>query len=337
MRPASLALGIWLFASTAGAVQTRPPSCVLTVGAAARLPARIDTVATPRGSGSLLALAGPSGSRVAYLPHDTLLVLDRGGRIIYRLPLPRYVTPPSVVVGSGSSPAAVVVDTALLLFDPATGRLESRRALDVQPLGWPAAMVGNPSGVLYVAGQPANGPAAVVEALDMSRRRVIWRARLGLFHAGIWIGMAGTDSLAVYSPGAYDAAGAGSVALLDARTGRVRRAYRVAAPPLALDPLRRRLYSTDGATISALDLDHGSAVAITRGRAPAAVIQARGLLAFARRSGVAVASARTLRVLGGVALSGVTALDGTADGSALLVGRSDGLTRIDLRGCRAQG
>jgi hypothetical protein len=170
----------------------------------------------------------------------------------------------------------------------------------------------------------------------MARRRVIWRARLGLFHAGIWIGMDGPDGLAVYSPGTYDAAGAGSVALLDAHTGRVLRAYRVAAPPLALDPSRRRLYIADGTAISALDLDHGGTVAVVRGVAPMAVIPSRGLVAFTTSNGVALASARTLRVLGGVTLAGVTALAGTDDGSTLLVGRNDGLTRLDLRACRSQ-
>src|SRR5207245_1199292 len=83
----------------------------------------------------------------------------------------------------------------------------------------------------------------MVEALavEPSRpARVVWRAQLGLFHAGIWLGRAGPGRLVVYLPGTYDTPG--TMAALDERSGILHPAYSVPAPALAPDPTPHRAH-----------------------------------------------------------------------------------------------
>jgi hypothetical protein len=231
----------------------------------------------------------------------------------------------------------VVVDNAVLMLNAATGHVEARHRLDLQALGWPAAVATGPGGRLYVAGQPAHGWAAIVEALAIAPSRparVLWRAQLGLFHAGIWLGPAGPGRLAVYLPGTYDAPG--TMATLDERSGILHPAYAVPAPPLAADPARDRLYLDDAGAIRALTLSHGVPVAAAPGTGPLTLDLPRGLVAFTRGDGIVLASARTLSPLAHIALRSATALATTPDGSMLLVGRRGSLAWIDLGRCAAR-
>jgi hypothetical protein len=306
------------------------------VRAVASVPARIDGLLA-LGAAEAVALAGPPSSSVRYLPHDGLLLLTWRGRPAWRLTLPPYVTPPGLAGGDGHAALYVVVDNAVLVLNAATGHVEARHRLDLQALGWPAAVAAGLGGRLYVAGQPARGWAAIVEALavESSRpARVVWRAQLGLFHAGIWLGLAGPGRLAVYLPGAYDAPGA--MAALDERSGTLHPAYAVPAPPVAADPMRDRLYLDDAGAIRALTLSHGIPVAAAPGTAPLALDLPRGLVAFTRGAGIVLAAARTLRPLARIALPGATALAATPDGSMLLVGRRGSLAWVNLGACRAQ-
>jgi hypothetical protein len=301
----------------------------------ASLPARIDGLLA-LGATQAIALAGPPSSSVRYWPHDGLLLLTWRGRLAWRLTLPPYVTPPGLAGGDDHAVLYVVVDNAVLVLNAATGHLEARRRLDVQALGWPAAVAVGPGGRLYVAGQPARGWAAMVEALAVAPSRptrVVWRAQLGLFHAGIWLGPAGPGRLAVYLPGTYDAPG--TMAALDERSGILHPAYAVPAPPLATDPARDRLYLDDGGAIRALTLSHGIPVAAVPGTGPLALDLLRGLVAFTRGDGIVLASARTLRPLARMTLPGATALAAMPDGSMLLVGRRGSVAWVNLGACRA--
>src|SRR5205085_1677320 len=293
------------------------------VRAVTSLPARIDGLLA-LGVGEAVALAGPPSSHVPYWPHDALLRLTWRSRPAWRLTLPPYVTPPGLARGDDHTLLYVVVDNAVLVLNVATGRPEARYRLDMQALGWPAAVAAGPGGRLYVAGQPTRGWAAIVEALAMEPSRparVVWRAQLGLFHAGIWLGPAGPGHLAVYLPGTYDAPG--TMAVLDERSGMLHPGYAVPAPPLAADPTGNHLYVADAGAIRALTLDpaaggsksllHGAAVAAVPGTEPLALDLPRGLVAFTRGDGVVLASARTLRPLARLALPGATALATTPD------------------------
>jgi hypothetical protein len=247
------------------------------------------------------------------------------------------MTPPGLTGGDDHAVLYVVVDNAVLVLNAATGHVEARHRLDLQALGWPAAVAAGPGGRLYVAGQPARGWAAIVEALAIAPSkpaRVVWRAQLGLFHAGIWLGPAGPGRLAVYLPGTYDAPG--TMAVLDERSGILHPAYAVPAPPLAADPARDRLYLDDAGAIRALTLSHGIPVAATPGTGPLTLDLPRGLVAFTRADGIVLASARTLSPLAHIALRGATALAATPDGSMLLVGRRGSLAWIDLGRCAAR-
>lgn len=312
------------------------PHCVPALRAVASLPARIDGLLA-FGATQAIALAGPPSSRVRYWPHDRLLLLKWRGAPAWRLTLPPYVTPPGLAGGDDHAVLYVVVDNAVLVLNAATGHVEARHKLDLQALGWPAAVAAGPGGRLYVAGQPARGWAAIVEALAIAPSRparVVWRAQLGLFHAGIWLGPAGPGRLVVYLPGTYDAPG--TMAALDERSGILHPAYAVPAPPLAADPARDRLYLDDAGAIRALTLSHGLPVAAAPGTGPLTLDLPRGLVAFTRADGIVLASARTLSPLAHIALPGATALATSPDGSMLLVGRRGSLAWIDLGACRAR-
>ncbi len=313
------------------------PRCAPRVLGVTRLAGRVDGLLALSPSGATAALVGPPSSTIRYLPHDALALLTPRGTPARRIALPPYVTPPGLAAAwLDSSPLYVVVDNAILLIDPRSGIVRARVRLDLQALGWPAAVVAGARNRLYVVGQPTQGWAAVVEALQMSpagRARVLWRAQLGLFHAGIWLGQAQAGYLAVYMPGAYDVAG--SVSLLDERSGALHAAYRVPAPPIAADPVSDRLYVEDAGALRALALDGGQPVAMAAGGSVPALVPARGLIAFVQGDGITVAGARTLRPLAHVALPGVTALAATPDGATLVAGLRNGVARLALAGCRA--
>ena len=309
--------------------------CAPAVRAVTSVPARIDGLLA-FSTTQAIALAGPPSSRVRYWPRDGLLRLTWRGAPAWRLTLPPYVTPPGLAARDDHAMLYVVVDNAVLVLNAATGHVEARRKLDVQALGWPAAVAAGPGGRLYVAGQPARGWTAIVEALAIAPSRparVVWRAQLGLFHAGIWLGPAGPGRLAVYLPGTYDVPG--TMAALDEGSGILQPAYTVPAPPLAADPARDRLYLDDAGSIRALTLSHGIPVAAAPGTGPLTLDLPRGLVAFTRGHGIVLASARTLSPLAHIALPGATALATTPDGSMLLVGRRGSLAWIDLGRCGA--
>lgn len=320
-------------------------TCAPTIRATTRLRARIDSLLALDDTGKAVALMGSSWSRLRYLPRDGLTLLAANGTPAWSATLPAYITPPGISVGKAGSTIDVVVDHAVLLLDPATGRVRARHTLDMQAVGWPAAVATDAQGRLYAAGQPDQGWEAVVESLSISPparparssdppakpARVAWRTKLGLFHAGIWLAPARPGYLAVYQPGAYDAPG--TVALLNERNGALGHGYPVPAPPLAADPMHNRLYLDGGGVIRALALDSGRPVAALSGTAPLAVIPQRGLVALTQGNGVTLATAITLRPVARLALPGVTALAATPNGALLLLGLRDGVARVALGGC----
>lgn len=311
------------------------PRCVPTLRVIARFPGRVDSLLPAGSGGALIALVGPPSGTARFLPRDRLIGVAADLRPRWSVQLPPYITPPGLTLGDEPGLFYAVVDSELLTFGVATGGLEARRRLDIQALGWPAAVAAE-RGRLYVAGQPTVGWAAQVEAIPTGTHAagpVQWRAKLGLTHAGTWIGRAGRGLLAVYLPDAHDATG--SIALIDERTGASRPVYTVPAPALAADPARDRLYVDGAGSIAALTLDRGRPVASVLGQPPLALAPARGLLAVTQGNGVTLASARTLRPLGHLALPGITALAASPDGATLLVGLRGGLARIDFGGCAA--
>lgn len=225
----------------------------------------------------------------------------------------------------------------LLILNTAKGRIVSRDTLDVQPLGWPAAVVAGAGGRLYIVGQPSVGRAAVLEALTVTvgrgRPRVAWRAPLGLTHAGIWLGLAGRDLLAAYLPNADDVHG--TLALFDARSGALRFEYPVPVSPAAIDGVHDRLYLDVAGTIHVLSLHEGMSIAAAPGTGPLAVVPGRQLVAYVRGSSIVLANAKTLAPLGRINMPGVTALAASSDDEALLVARAGSIAKVDLRGCGA--
>jgi len=315
------------------------PLCRAHVRSDLKLSARIDSVLALRSDGSALALAGPPGSSARFLPHDNLLLLGRpGGRGATTIRLPPYTTPPGIGLAPGTKDAYVLLDTKLLLLDARAASVRFRWPLNVQALGWPAAMTDAPDGRVYIVGQPGNGsPAAVVEALRTIRDRpvrVLWRRPLGLTHAGIWLARAGGNRLAVYVPDAHDLAG--TVELLDAHSGLPLGTYPVPGPPIALDPRAERLYVDAGGELHTLSLVHGATSGTQSARPgfiPFAVDPSLGVVAFVGAHGLVLASSRSLRTLAVLPVSDVTALAFTPNGSILLVARRGELLKVDLGRC----
>lgn len=268
-----------------------------------------------------------------------------GGYTRAALTLPAYTTPPGLAVATigRRQVVVVVVDGVLLTLEAAMGRVATRTQLDVQALGWPAAVVAPSAGRVYLAGQPRDAYAAVIEALTLdspngddrgSGPRVLWRAQLGLTHAGIWIGRANANRLAVYLPNAYDSSG--TVEILDERHGAVQGAYTLPAPPLAEDATVNRIFVQVGATLRAFTLDGGRPVAGISATGPVAVDSTRGLIAFVNGGKLVLATTRALVPVGRVAVSGVTALAATLDGAAFIVGRRGGLSQLAFSACAAR-
>ncbi len=330
-----LALCLTLPFAISPRVARAAPVCAPVVRTIMPLRDRLDSL-LPLGDGeTVVALAGAVPAGVRFLPHDALLLLSPRSKRRVVLPMPSYVTPPGLAVVGAPAAVYIVVDSAVLRLDPASARLTRVGRLDVQAIGWPAAVAAL-NGRLYVVGQPRSAWAAVAEALALSPRRpprLLWRAALGLTHAGIWLAPAAHGRLVIYLPDAHDMGGA--IALLDPRTGALHGAYTVPAPPLAADPAHNRLYLGAGATIRALTLDRGRFVAALPSAGPLALDPARGLVAAATDDGVTLASAGSLRPVARLALHGVTALAVSPDGRALLAGAQGGLVRIDMGACHA--
>jgi len=327
----------------------RQARCAPTLHALMPLGGRVDSVLETR-QGTIVALVGRPSSPVRFLPHDDLLILPRrlasaaqagtaASRPAVRLVLPAYTTPPglTVVETARGSAIVLVVDGTLDTFDAATGRAQARAPLGLQALGWPAAITAAADGRVYLVGQPRGAYAAVLEALTLDGLhgpRVLWRARLGLTHAGLWTGRAGVHRLAVYLPDAHDLSG--TVELLDERRGALRGAYALPAPPVAADLASNRIVVQVGEALRAYALDSGRPTGGVIGAGPVAVAPARGLVAFTRGGELVLATTRALLPVAHVTLPGVTALAATADGTALLVGRRGGLWRLSLGACTAR-
>ncbi len=311
--------------------------CTPIVRASWSVPGRLDSLLAVPSAGATVALVGPVASDVPFLPHDDLLILAPDGRVRARVVVPPYLMPPGLAASTAvRGTLYAVVDTALLAIDVGKGRIVARWPLDVQALGWPAAVAVGSRGRVYVAGQPATGRAAVLDALMVSAQsplRVVWRAPLGLTHAGLWLGLAGHGRVAAYLPDADDVHG--TIALFDERAGALRASYAVPVSPAGADAARDRLYLDDAGTIRTLRLRNGAPVASAPGTGPLALSSARGLLAFAGDDAVVLAAAGSLRPLARIPLRGVRALAFTPDGATLLVGRRNGLTRIDVGRCGA--
>jgi len=311
--------------------------CTPIVRASWSVPGRLDSLLAVPAVGVTVALVGPVASDVPFLPHDDLLILAPDGRVRARVVVPPYTIPPGLAASTTvRGTLYAVVDTALLAIDVGKGRIVTRWPLDVQALGWPAAIAVGSGGRVYVAGQPATGRAAVLAALTVSTQSppwVVWRAPLGLTHAGLWLGLAGHGRVAAYLPDADDVHG--TIALFDERSGALRASYAVPVSPAGADAAHDRLYLDDAGTIRALRLRDGAPVASAPGTGPLALRSARGLLAFVRDDAVVLAAGGSLRPLARMSLRGVRALAFTPDGATLLVGRRDSLTRIDVGRCGA--
>jgi hypothetical protein len=240
-----------------------------------------------------------------------------------RIPLPPYVVPPGLA--ASASGVAVVVDGALLRV-AGTGGLPSRRALDMAAVGWPAAAAADSSGRLYLAGQEANAWSAQVEALS-PLGKVLWRAPLGLTHAGIWLGMAGPTELAAYLPDAHDAQG--TLALFDTHAGRLRASYALPAAPLAIDAARGLLYLGTGGAIQTRALGSGRLLFSVPGAGPLALDSSSGRVGFIRGNRVVVTAPKTRRVEAVFRLPGVTALTFIST-VTLLAGVGDRLDEITV-------
>jgi hypothetical protein len=303
------------------------------------LPGRIDSLLATRSPDVVVALAVAQKGSSPFLPHDALFVITAGRhQRRVRISLPPYSIPPGMV-SSPDGGIISVVDRSLLVISPFRARVLQRWRLDVQAIGWPAAVAVDARGRIYLAGQPQNASsaAALAEALQVRAGRflrVLWRRALGVTHAGTWLGIDARGHLAAYVPDAHDASGI--VALLDARSGTLRRVYAVPAPPIALDTEQSRLYVADAGTIHALDLESGTTRASMAGLGPLAVDPARGLVAFRQGSALVLASARTLHLIARMRLQDLTAVAATPDGSAFWLGLDSRLARVQLKACRAR-
>lgn len=315
------------------------PACRPRVTTITRTQGPVDAV-LPLPRGAAVLLVGQARGLPRFLGHASLvLVHTHPFRVRGHVPLPAYTVPPGLAVLDGGKSVAVVIDDRVLVVDAATGRLVHRLTLDMQAVGWPAAVsaVGNQ---LYVAGQPnsASAPAARLEALELARKgsppRLLWQTSLGLTHAGIWLGMAGSEMLAGYLPDSHDLLGL--IATWNTRNGALLGSYAVPGPAVAADPILHRLYGSAGSHVYARTLARGGALMEQTGTAPVTAAPRRGLVLFAREGQLVAASARTLHPIGTARLSGLRSLGSVNGSSTALAGLSTGLAGIDLGSCRAR-
>jgi hypothetical protein len=327
-----LLLPIWLAASPAAQAA---PACRPVAQHGVRLSGRVDSlVALPHSVIAALVGAGPAGAR--FLPHDGLrLVSPSGASRLVRLPA--YIDAPGLAATSNPGGVYALIDTRLLYVDARRGRVTASWQLDVRALGWPAA-IATGMGYVFVAGQPLNGaPAAEVEALHATggALHVAWRHSLGFTHAGIWLGTIGRNRLAVYLPDAHDLAG--TISLLDARTGRAIVSESAPSPPVAADASARRIYLNSGGLLRSMTVPEaalsGPTVRTRSAVAPVTVDSAGWLIAFLAPHGLTLASARTLQVRAVLPMTAVSALAFAPHESTLYVAGSNRLTTLNVARC----
>jgi hypothetical protein len=156
-----------------------------------------------------------------------------------------------------------------------------------------------------------------------------------LTHAGIWLGVAGSGHLAVYLPDAHDLAG--TMALLDTRSGRPVASGSVSGPPTSADATTGRIYVSVGERLRAQTVtgsqSSGPTTWIGTGSTAIATDPQHRLVAFKSAHGVTVASARTLHSLATFPLNSVTALAFTPDGSTLQAAGRYGLVTMNVARC----
>jgi DNA-binding beta-propeller fold protein YncE len=329
----ALILSIWLVARPG--VQAAP-ACRPVAQRGAGLSGRVDSLlALPSGGVAALVGAGPMGAR--FLPHDGLRLVSSSGAS-RRVRLPAYVVAPGLAAAANAGGAYVLIDTRLLYVDAQRGRVTASWKLDVRALGWPAA-IATGMGSVFVAGQPLYGsPAAEVEALHAvsgGALHVVWRRSLGLTHAGIWLGMIGDARVAVYLPDAHDLAG--TISVLDARTGKPVASESVPSPPVAVDASANRIYLNIGGLLRAITVSgaasHGPTIRTGSAIMPIAVDPAGGLVAFLSSRGLTLASARTLQTRAVLSIHSVSALAFSPRGLTLYVAGSNRLTTLNIARC----
>jgi hypothetical protein len=313
------------------------PACGFSTQVVRILPGRVDSLTADATTGTVIALVGQPASRVRFLPHDSVLVLEAGdvAAPARSITIPAYVTAPGFTVATNGRRFYVLVDSTLLTLDGASGRVISRQDLRMQAIGWPAAMVAGRNGDVYLVGQPSSSWVAEAYDFKPDRHQVLhqqWHAPLGTMHAGTWMGLAGTQQLAVYIPDQSDAQG--TVALLDLNSGTVLRSFAVHMAPTAADASHDRLFLAGTGTIRVLALDSGAPVAATGGDAPLAVSSALGLVAFVDGNRLVLARVSTMQTELRIPFPTGAAPTALAwQGSSLVVGTAHSVIRLQLDGC----
>jgi hypothetical protein len=312
------------------------PLCRVGPQVSLALPGPVDSLASGPADNTL-ALIGKPGSSIRFLPHDSLVELhtEAPSRIVSTMSLPTYLTAPGLAIPPTGSNQYVLVDSTVLTIDGADGRAIARRNIAMQAIGWPAAITADASGDIYLVGQPSGVMEAQAYAFKVDSSgtlRRIWRAPLGLTHAGTWIGLTSTKLLAVYMPNAYDVKG--TVLLLDRANGKPRGNYAVSMPPVAADGSRDRLYLAGTGAVHVLELHSGVQVATVIGDMPLAPNSRLGLAAFVRAGRLVVASMADLNPVLTIPIPGrIPVLALAWQGTNLLVGNARGVTHISLDGC----
>ncbi len=309
-------------------------TCRPTVRVMVPLSGRVDSLVAADPAGPIAALVAQPGSRARFLPHDNLVVSGPSFGLRHTL-LPPYLVAPGLAARSDGTRLYVVVDSALLTIDGASGRLIARQDLAAQAIGWPAAITADSRGVIDLIAQPAGAWADQVEALRPDRRdvlRPLWHNSLGLTHAGAWLGLAGLGLLAVYTPDQQDLHG--TLALLKQDTGALVGSYALPGPPITADAPADRIYLAAGGAIRAYALRSGSSISTVGGAVPMAASGGLGLVAFVRQGHIVVANAASLRVVRQVEFpSGAQPTAMAWQGTSLLMGDQHGVNRIGLKGC----
>jgi hypothetical protein len=312
------------------------PICHVSGQTSLALPGPVDSLASGS-SGNTLALVGKPGASIRFLPHDSLVELhtEAPPRIVSATPLPTYLTAPGLAVPPTGSRQYVLVDSTVITLDGAAGRPIARQNIAMQAIGWPAAITADASGDVYLIGQPSGAMEAQAYGFKTDSSgalRQLWRAPLGLTHAGTWIGLTSTKLLAVYMPNAYDVKG--TVVLLDVAHGTLRGSYAVSMPPVAADLDHDLLYLAGTGAIHALVLHSGAPVVTVAGDTPLALDGRLGLAAFVRAGRLDVADNTDLHPILTIPIPNrlpVTAL--AWQGTSLLVGNAGGVTLIGLDHC----
>lgn len=323
-------------------------ACTVTPVRTRALGGRIDALLSgtlPGASGNpwVAALVGPPNGPIPYLLHDHLVLLAPSEHSLpVVIAVPSYLTPPTLLTTTVArrSLLVMIVDGTVWLIDPRQQRVVRRWQLDMQAIGWPAAAVVDSAGHLYLAGQPqqtrAALPAARIEDVDLTGTtpHVLWSKALGFYHAGVWVGQAGRGALAVYAPGEYDTPG--HMLLLDRRTGALRWAFDVTAPPVASDSRAQLVYVADLTMVSLVSLTTGRAVLRGVGQVPLAIDSARGLIMYRNGTALIIGSARTLQRVARWRQPGLTAITVQPGGHIVMVGADNHLVWLLLSaGCRA--